>query len=543
MAALFSSIGANAFSSPVGQRIENATDSMQPTEDWRLILEVCDIINETDEGPKDALKAIRKRITNHKNYKSILYTLTLTEACVKNCGPRFHKQIASKDFLVDLTKILGQKGIPSNLPHVVKEKVLSLIQSWADAFRNVPELQQIQTCYQSLKDQGHEFPAQDLDTLSPIFTPNKSGSLGAHDTPQAATIQPNGARIRTYAPTNGAPTDGTPTNGAPATQVPGRVITHQRQQHQPKPGPINPSPEQLSKLRSELDIVEGNVRVLSEMLTEMQPGEENPDDYKLLVELNKTCREMQSRLVMLVDKIANEEVTGVLLRINDDLNNVFIRYDRYDKNHKAVMGDTQQEPQQQLTTTQPPIVAATTAGTESSLINFEPPSNKETDDFDMFAQSRSSTFADSRAFGSTYDDNTEGVPTEGSIAQVMSDRGPYPPLPEVHSSPGKKENKPLDDDLEDVEEWLKTTDLAQLEADEEAARAEARRAAHKIQTSEDAQSSMTSTEFDKFLTERATSGSTRLSETSSSNNPEHPPPPRQMKNFIAEKEHDEMFAL
>lgn len=84
---------------------------------------------------------------------------------------------------------------------------------------------------------------------------------------------------------------------------------------------------------------------------------------------------------------------------------------------------------------------------------------------------------------------------------------------------------------------------AQLEADEEAARAEARRAAYKIQTSEDAQSSMTSSEFDKFLTERATSGSTRLSETSPSNNPEHPPPPRQMKNFIAEKEQDEMFAL
>ena len=46
---------------------------------------------------------------------------------------------------------------------------------------------------------------------------------------------------------------------------------------------INPSPEQLSKLRSELDIVEGNVRVLSEMLTELQPGQEEPNDYKLLV--------------------------------------------------------------------------------------------------------------------------------------------------------------------------------------------------------------------------------------------------------------------
>ena len=60
--------------------------------------------------------------------------------------------------------------------------------------------------------------------------------------------------------------------------------TRAASQRQPRAsGPINPSPEQLSKLRSELDIVEGNVRVLSEMLTELQPGQEEPNDYKLLV--------------------------------------------------------------------------------------------------------------------------------------------------------------------------------------------------------------------------------------------------------------------
>lgn len=48
-------------------------------------------------------------------------------------------------------------------------------------------------------------------------------------------------------------------------------------------GPINPTPEQMAKMRSELDIVEGNVRVLSEMLSELQPGQEEPNDYQLLV--------------------------------------------------------------------------------------------------------------------------------------------------------------------------------------------------------------------------------------------------------------------
>ena len=55
------------------------------------------------------------------------------------------------------------------------------------------------------------------------------------------------------------------------------------------------------------------MRVLNEMLSELQPGDENADDYELLVELNKTCREMQKRLVALLERIANEEVTGLVI--------------------------------------------------------------------------------------------------------------------------------------------------------------------------------------------------------------------------------------
>lgn len=47
-------------------------------------------------------------------------------------------------------------------------------------------------------------------------------------------------------------------------------------------GPVNPSAEQLAKLRSELDVVQGNLKVFGEMLTEMTPGQEDPSDLELL---------------------------------------------------------------------------------------------------------------------------------------------------------------------------------------------------------------------------------------------------------------------
>lgn len=41
-------------------------------------------------------------------------------------------------------------------------------------------------------------------------------------------------------------------------------------------------PAQIARLRSELDVVRGNTKVMSEMLTEMVPGQEEPSDLELL---------------------------------------------------------------------------------------------------------------------------------------------------------------------------------------------------------------------------------------------------------------------
>lgn len=58
---------------------EQATEENLPSEDWGLNLEVCDLINEAEDGPRDAIKAIRKRLTTQpKNYTVVMYTLTVS---------------------------------------------------------------------------------------------------------------------------------------------------------------------------------------------------------------------------------------------------------------------------------------------------------------------------------------------------------------------------------------------------------------------------------------------------------------------------------
>lgn len=121
--------------------------------------------------PKDAMRALKKRLTGNKNYREVMLALTVRrhvgtfcyrnvfhlnalelynkafhkggfmsflfvlsesvplqvlETCVKNCGHRFHVQVANRDFIDGvLVKIISPK---TNPPTIVQDKVLSLIQ-------------------------------------------------------------------------------------------------------------------------------------------------------------------------------------------------------------------------------------------------------------------------------------------------------------------------------------------------------------------------------------------------------------------------------
>lgn len=97
--------------------------------------------------------------------------------------------------------------------------------------------------------------------------------------------------------------------------------------------------ELIAKLRSELDVVQGNMRVLSEMLAYLTSPEQTaanrqPEaaDVELLQQLYATCKSMQERVVELIGRLVDDEMTAELLRINDELNNLFLRYSRYTKN-------------------------------------------------------------------------------------------------------------------------------------------------------------------------------------------------------------------
>ncbi|KAK7174264.1 hypothetical protein R3I93_001460 [Phoxinus phoxinus] len=501
----------NPYSTPVGQCIEKATDGSLQNEDWTLNMEICDIINETEEGPKDAMRAVRKRLNGNRNFREVMLALTVLETCVKNCGHRFHVHIANRDFIEGvMVKIIIPKNNP---PAIVQEKVLALIQSWADAFRSSPDLTGVVYMYEELKRKGIEFPMADLDALSPIHTPQRGVpevDPGIHK--YKALAQPNTASQAIPKPAAAATPDLNPAL-IPAVS-----------------GPITANPEQIARLRSELDVVRGNIKVMSEMLTEMVPGQEEASDLELLQELNRTCRAMQHRVVELISRVSNEEVTEELLHANDDLNNIFLRYERYERyrlgraaQNNGVLNEASEE--DNLIDLGPgspavvsPRVSATPSHTPASTLQPPPPAAANTaslstqlagldvsadsvsgtlssltahnpqDDFDMFAHTRSSSLADQRK-NVIYEEPQTLV----SLASALDIRQQNATGPNVKGP--NAELEPIDSWLitqgmipvpqssvmDDIEEWL----CADVKGEEEA------------------EEGVTSEEFDKFLAERA----------------------------------------
>uniref|UniRef100_A0A6N2KLY0 VHS domain-containing protein n=1 Tax=Salix viminalis TaxID=40686 RepID=A0A6N2KLY0_SALVM len=108
--------------------VDKATSDLLIGPDWTMNIDICDSVNSNYWQAKDVVKALKRRL-QHKSPRVQLLSLTLLETMVKNCGDYVHFQIAERNILGEMVKIVKKKTDMH-----VRDKILALIDSWQEAF-------------------------------------------------------------------------------------------------------------------------------------------------------------------------------------------------------------------------------------------------------------------------------------------------------------------------------------------------------------------------------------------------------------------------
>ncbi|XP_077462174.1 nondiscriminating glutamyl-tRNA synthetase EARS2, mitochondrial isoform X4 [Stigmatopora argus] len=283
---------ANADSHPTLESCLNqATDPNNQEDRWDCIQDFFQLVDKETHGPQEALGLLAHKIQSPQE-KVALQALTVLEACMNNCGKRFHGEAAKFRFLNELIKVLTPKYFGSWTTQTVKDRLTQVLYGWTLWLK---EETKIQEAYSMLKKQG--IIVKDPKVPDPIIMvpPPQRATDSVFEQEDKATLFARLLKSR-------RPED---------LETANRLIKSTLKEEQDKA-------EKASKRESTLKEVESSTKQMTKMLDEhtgvlLQPSEK-------LKELYKSCERLRPRLFRLAsDTVDDDAALTRILAANDEL--------------------------------------------------------------------------------------------------------------------------------------------------------------------------------------------------------------------------------
>lgn len=281
--------------------LNKATHPTNRQEDWEYIIGFCDQINKELEGPQIAVRLLVHKIHSPQEWES-LQALIALEACMKNCGQRFHSEIAKYRFLNELIKVVSPKYMGDSSSDKVKTKIIEMLYSWTVAFPNEAK---ISFAYQTLKSQGLVMsdpeltadktliPSPPARPKNPVFDNEDMGKLLAE-------------LLRSKNPED--------------LQEANRLIKNMVKEDEARV-------QKITKRMNTLEEVDNNVKLLGEMLSHYDRERSTDADRELIKELYERCDKLRRTAFKLATEAEdNDSSLGDILKANDELSRVINSY-------------------------------------------------------------------------------------------------------------------------------------------------------------------------------------------------------------------------
>ncbi|XP_070836981.1 ADP-ribosylation factor-binding protein GGA1-like [Chaetodon trifascialis] len=280
--------------------LSQATDPNNQEDRWDCIQSFYELTNQEADGPQVAIRLLSHKIQSPQE-KEALQALTVLEACMNNCGKRFHSEAAKFRFLNELIKVLTPKYFGAWTPQKVKDRVTEVLYGWTLWLKEEPKIQQ---AYCMLKKQGIVKKDPKLpDTLIMAPPPQR--------TTESVFDQEDKAQLLARLLKSGRPED---------LETANRLIKSTIKEEQEKA-------EKVSKRESTLKEVESSTKQLRELLNQhasagasLQPS----DDVKTLYERCDRLRPSLFRLAS--DTMDDDAALAQILAANDELTLVVNAY-------------------------------------------------------------------------------------------------------------------------------------------------------------------------------------------------------------------------